>query len=219
MLYHWLVQASLLIVKIQTDLDDQVDPIIEKENLGKNYHLLTFTLPKRSLVRTMTSVRVTGKQRRSKYNFCLQVILDEHCDFLTRILKLVLSPKMRHLETDFTIDLRNFKNFQLKDQNLEEEEEEHLEEQGIKVIEIFIIMIITSIIITKVTEELLSSQGKIGEISKTFADFLSAAENLETFVPGLFITDRSQTAGGGDPHTLSLCFGSPQVPIMKSLPV
>ena len=69
------------------------------------------------------------------------------------------------------------------------------------------------IIIIKVTEELLSSQGKIGEISKTFADFLATAENLETFVPGLFLTDRSQTAGGGDPHTLSLCFGSPQVSI------
>ena len=123
---------------------------------------------------------------------------------------------MRHLETDFTIDLRNFKNFQLRDQNLEEEEEEQLEEQGIKVMEILfliIIIIITNIIIIKVTEELLSSQGKIGEISKTFADFLATAENLETFVPGLFLTDRSQTAGGGDPHTLSLCFGSPQVSI------
>ena len=64
------------------------------------------------------------------------MILDEHCDFLTRTLNLVLSPKLRHLETDFTIDLRNFKNFQLRDQNLEEEEEEEqLEEQGIKVME------------------------------------------------------------------------------------
>ena len=65
------------------------------------------------------------------------MILDEHCDFLTRVLKLVLSPKLRHLETDFTIDLRNFKNFQLKEHNLEEEEEEEeqLEERGIKVIE------------------------------------------------------------------------------------
>ena len=72
-------------------------------------------------------------------------------------------------------------------------------------------MIIIIITIIKVTEELLSSQGKIGEISKTFADFLSTAENLETFLPGLFLTDRSQTGGGGDPHTLSLCFGSPQV--------
>ena len=27
-LYHWLVQASLLIVKIQTDLDDQVNYVI-----------------------------------------------------------------------------------------------------------------------------------------------------------------------------------------------
>ena len=57
----------------------------------------------------------------------------------------------------------------------------------------------------------MSSQGKICDISKTFADFLVKAENLETFAPGLFLTDRSQTAGGGDPHTLSLCFGSPQV--------
>ena len=65
----------------------------------------------------------------------MQVILDEHCGFLTRILKLVLCPKMRHLETDFTIDLRNFKNFQLKDLEEEEKEEELLEEQGIKVME------------------------------------------------------------------------------------
>ena len=62
-----------------------------------------------------------------------QVILDEHCDFLIRILKLVLNPKLRHLETEFTIDMRNFKNFQLRDQNFKEEEEEQLEEQGIKV--------------------------------------------------------------------------------------
>ena len=113
MLYHWLVQASLLIVKIQTDLDDQVDPIIE---IG----IEKMIVPNGS---SGTWSELRG------LNFCLQVILDEHCDFLTRILKLVLSPKLRHLETDFTIDLRNFKNFQLTDQSLEEEEEE----QGIKV--------------------------------------------------------------------------------------
>ena len=45
---------------------------------------------------------------------------------------------MRHLETDFTIDLRNFKNFQLRDQNLEEEED--LEEQGILVTIVIIIL-------------------------------------------------------------------------------
>ena len=118
MLYHWLVQASLLIVKIQTDLDDQVDPIIE---IG----IEKMIVPNGSSG-TWSELR--------RLNFCLQVILDEHCDFLTRILKLVLSPKLRHLETDFTIDLRNFKNFQLTDQSLEEEEEEEqLEEQGIKV--------------------------------------------------------------------------------------
>ena len=118
MLYHWLVQASLLIVKIQTDLDDQVDPIIE---IGIEKKIV------------LNGSRGTWSELRA-LNFCLQVILDEHCDFLTRILKLVLSPKLRHLETDFTIDLRNFKNFQLTDQSLEEEEEEEqLEEQGIKV--------------------------------------------------------------------------------------
>ena len=51
---------------------------------------------------------------------------------------------MRHLETDFTIDLRNFKNFQLRYQNLEEEEEEEdLEEQGI------LVTIVTIIILDK----------------------------------------------------------------------
>ena len=48
---------------------------------------------------------------------------------------------MRHLETDFTIDLRNFKNFQLRDQNLEEGEEEDLEEQGILVTLVIIIIL------------------------------------------------------------------------------
>ena len=78
----------------------------------------------------------------------LKVILDGHCEFLIRALKLVLSPKMRHLETDFTIDLRNFKNFQLRDQNLEEEEEvEDLEEQGI-LVTIVIIIILDKMIIS-----------------------------------------------------------------------
>ena len=55
---------------------------------------------------------------------------------------------MRHLETDFTIDLRNFKNFQLRDQNLEEEEEEEdLEEQGI-LVTIVIIIILDKMIIS-----------------------------------------------------------------------
>ena len=76
------------------------------------------------------------------YTFLGKVILDGHCEFLIRALKLVLSPKMRHLETDFTIDLRNFKNFQLRDQNLEEEEEEEdLEEQGILVTFVIIIIL------------------------------------------------------------------------------
>ena len=74
-----------------------------------------------------------------------KVILDGHCEFLIRALKLVLSPKMRHLETDFTIDLRNFKNFQLRDQNLEEEED--LEEQGI-LVTIVIIIILDKMIIS-----------------------------------------------------------------------
>ena len=75
------------------------------------------------------------------YTFLRKVILDGHCEFLIRALKLVLSPKMRHLETDFTIDLRNFKNFQLRDQNLEEGEEEDLEEQGILVTIVIIILL------------------------------------------------------------------------------
>ena len=56
---------------------------------------------------------------------------------------------MRHLETDFTIDLRNFKNFQLRDQNLEEEEEEEedLEEQGI-LVTIVIIIILDKMVIS-----------------------------------------------------------------------
>ena len=80
------------------------------------------------------------------YTFLRKVILDGHCEFLIRALKLVLSPKMRHLETDFTIDLRNFKNFQLRDQNLEEEEED-LEEQGI-LVTIVIIIILDKMIIS-----------------------------------------------------------------------
>ena len=42
------------------------------------------------------------------------------------------------------------------------------------------------------------------KISEHFADFLKTAENLETFSPGLFVTDRSQDSS--EPRKLSLCF-------------
>ena len=53
-------------------------------------------------------------------------------------------------------------------------------------------------------EESVTDNKKIMEISETFAGFLESATNLETFVPGLFVTDRSQP--GLEPHTFSLCF-------------
>jgi hypothetical protein len=145
-LYRWVVQSSFLIVKIQTDVDDQV-------------------------------------------------ILDEHCGFLARILKIVLHPKMRHLEGDFTIDLRNFKNFYICEQSEDVPEDVHLEVHGLQV-----------------TEELLGENSKVAEISQTFAEFLATAPGLETFTPGLFVTDRSQPTSA-EPHKMSLCFSSPQVAI------
>ena len=129
MLYHWLVQASLLIVKIQTDLDDQASNkiLIKKKMLICEVFLISLK-------------KISCGLSWPLLYFLRKVILDGHCEFLIRALKLVLSPKMRHLETDFTIDLRNFKNFQLRDQNLEEEEEEDLEEQGILVTIVIIII-------------------------------------------------------------------------------
>ena len=58
MLYHWLVQASLLIVKIQTDLDDQVDPVVEKE--------ITFTHPKRILW-ILVRIRIERKEEQRTF--------------------------------------------------------------------------------------------------------------------------------------------------------
>eukprot|EP00092_Neocalanus_flemingeri_P055234 GFUD01065188.1.p1 GENE.GFUD01065188.1~~GFUD01065188.1.p1 ORF type:complete len:110 (+),score=25.94 GFUD01065188.1:57-386(+) len=36
-----------------------------------------------------------------------QVLLDDHCDFISRMLGIILQPNMRNVEQDFTIDLRN----------------------------------------------------------------------------------------------------------------
>ena len=150
-LYEWVVRGSLLLVKVQTDRDDQV-------------------------------------------------VLEEHCNFLQRVLGVVLTPRIRHLECDFTIDLRNFKNFEFyNDQKDKLSEEERLEVNDLKV-----------------TEELLSDQSGIVDISQTFAKFLETCSGLETFVPGLFLTDRSQSLTA-EPHKMSLCFSCPQVSIQGTI--
>ena len=59
------------------------------------------------------------------------VVLEDHCDYIVKILGVILQSNMRHIEQDFTIDLRNFGNFQLKDCN--EQNEEELMDFGIKV--------------------------------------------------------------------------------------
>ena len=142
-LYPWMVQSCLLVVKVQTDLDDQV-------------------------------------------------ILNDHCDFLVRVLKVVLSSKLRHLESDFTLDMRNFGNFNMKPVE-EEEEASQLEVLGLHV-----------------TEEVLGEHQGAAQISQTFAEFLETSSGLATFLPGILLTDRSR---GAEPQGMSLVFTSPQVAI------
>ena len=56
----------------------------------------------------------------------------------------------------------------------------------------------------KVTEQCITDNPTIMKISECFAEFLKRAENLETFSPGLFVTDRSQDQV--EPRQLSLCY-------------
>ena len=58
------------------------------------------------------------------------VVLADHCDYIVKILSVILQPNIKTLEQDFTIDLRNFGNFQVKDDNLCSEGD--LLEMGIK---------------------------------------------------------------------------------------
>ena len=62
------------------------------------------------------------------------------------------------------------------------------------------------------TEESLHQQPKILQISDEFSKFLQSAEDLQTFVPGLYVIDRSQRVSA-EPHKMSLCYTSPQVVI------
>ena len=62
-----------------------------------------------------------------------QVILNDHCDFIVKMLEIILQPNMRNVEQDFTIDLRNFKNFEVKDKE-DNISEEKLELLGLKVL-------------------------------------------------------------------------------------
>lgn len=143
-LYPWMVQSCLLVVKVQTDLDDHV-------------------------------------------------ILNDHCDFLVRVLKVVLSPKLRHLESDFILDMRNFGNFTMKPVEEADEEESQLEALELRV-----------------TEEVLGEHQGAAKISQTFAEFLETSAGLATFLPGILLTDRSR---GAEPQGMSLVFTSPQVAI------
>ena len=59
------------------------------------------------------------------------LVLSDHCDYIVKILSVILQPNIKTLEQDFTIDLRNFGNFQIKDDNLSTEDD--LLEMGIKV--------------------------------------------------------------------------------------
>ena len=84
-LYYWVVRSGCLLIKIETDVDDQV-------------------------------------------------ILNDHCDFIGKMLSIVLQPNMKNLEQDFNIDLRNLKNFEIKDEN-KNIPEKTLELLGLKVFE------------------------------------------------------------------------------------
>ena len=59
------------------------------------------------------------------------VVLEDHCDYLVKILTVLLQQNMKSVEQDFTIDLRNFNNFQLNDCN--ERDENDLLDLGIQV--------------------------------------------------------------------------------------
>ena len=61
----------------------------------------------------------------------------------------------------------------------------------------------------QVTEQPITENDEIMKISDSFADFLASAHNLESFCPGLFVTDRSHE--DYEPHKLSLCYSSPRV--------
>ena len=61
-----------------------------------------------------------------------QVILNDHCDFIAKMMGIILQSNMKSVEQDFTIDLRNFKNFEMKDEN-KRIPEETLELLGLKV--------------------------------------------------------------------------------------
>ena len=87
-LYYWVVRSGCFLIKIETDVDDQV-------------------------------------------------ILNDHCDFIGKMLSIVLQPNMKNVEQDFTIDLRNFKNFEIKDGN-KNIPKETLELLGLKVFEYFL---------------------------------------------------------------------------------
>ena len=94
-----------------------------------------------------------------------QIVLEDHCQFITRILRVILNSNIRTLYQNFTIDLRNFNNFQVTEGDVD-----NLEELGITV-----------------TEESISDNREIIEISKVFASFLESAPSLETFAPGISV--------------------------------
>ena len=81
-LYFWVVRSGFLLIKVETEVDDQV-------------------------------------------------VLKSHCDFIVKILKIILQPCMKHVEQDFTIDLRNFKNFTINEN--EAVTEETLDQFGLMV--------------------------------------------------------------------------------------
>ena len=58
----------------------------------------------------------------------------------------------------------------------------------------------------QVTEQALTDNATVMKISEHFASFIKTVNNLQTFCPGLFITDRSQSNGDSEPHKLSLCY-------------
>ena len=120
--------------------------------------------------------------------------------------RVILHSNMRSIHQNFTVDLRNFNNFQVPpSDNLEQ-----LSEYGIQVLQYqssfqcFVVIRLLSFVIFQVVEQNIAENAKIKEISELFAKFLETAPGLENFSPGLFVTDRSQN--DMEPHTFSLCF-------------
>ena len=120
------------------------------------------------------------------------VILRRYCKTLQKMLKLLLQHQMTFVEQDFTIDLRAFRNFELK-ANTEHQEEFVIQEEGIVA-----------------TDENLFEIPEVSKVSEHFLEFVKKCDNLLIFKPGIFVKGR-QDPDLIEQKSFSLCWNNPQV--------